>query len=142
MPTPPVTDKPANDADKDAAFVLRKLFPAPELLAIIILLLGILVTAGLWHDARKDAHAALRKEFDFEVDQIAQLIEKRMATYEQVQRGVQAFLLGSLDVNSDDFRLYVESLRLPETYPGIQGIAISQVVRPDKRHHHEEAIRA
>lgn len=51
-----------------------------------------------------------------------------MATYEQVLRGTQAHLLGSAKAGYKDFSLYVESLRLNEKYPGIQGIALVEIV--------------
>lgn len=113
-----------------------------ELLAILIFLLGLFTTAALWKNAQDDARSVLRTEFDFQVRQTARGIEERMATYEQVQRGAQAFLLGSSAIRRDDFRLYVESLQLHKTYPGIQGIAISQVVPSAERQSHEELVRA
>lgn len=141
MTSPDVTDTGTGKPDNVKPAPPDKLFLAPELLAALIFLLGLLTTIGLWSNAQNDARSALQTEFDFQVRQTARHIEERMATYEQVQRGAQAFLLGSPDVRREDFRLYVESLRLEDTYPGIQGIAISKIVHSSDRQAHEESVR-
>ncbi len=51
-----------------------------------------------------------------------------MATYEQVARGTQAHMMGTLDIGREDFRLFVDSLRLQEKFPGIQGLALIEVI--------------
>ncbi|MFC7513565.1 CHASE domain-containing protein [Herbaspirillum sp. GCM10030257] len=141
MTSPDVTDAGAGKPDNVKPSSADRMFLAPELLAALIFLLGLLTTIGLWRNAQNDARSALQTEFDFQVRQTSRHIEERMATYEQVQRGVQAFLLGSPDIRREDFRLYVESLRLQDTYPGIQGIAISKIVHSADRQAHEESVR-
>ena len=104
----------------------------PLILALLVFALLLAVTFGAWHAAEEERVNSTTVEFDFQVRQAVRRIEQRMATYEQVQRGAQAFLLGSMAVNSKDFRFYVESLRLAEKFPGIQGIALVAHFTPDQ----------
>jgi len=130
------------ESGKGTSILRNKVFLSAEVLAVVIFFLGIVTTMALWKDARNKDQTVLHTEFNFQARQTAKRIEERMATYEQVERGVQAFLLGSPDIRREDFRLYVKSLRLEETYPGIQGIAISQLVLPSDRVTHESVVRA
>jgi PAS domain S-box-containing protein len=113
----------------------------PLLIAAIVFLVSLLATFGLWRNAQQQSEQALRSDFDFQVRQTARRIETRMATYEQTARAAQAFLLGSLDGRREDFRLFVESLRLDEKFPGIQGLAIAQAVPKGLLEQHIASIR-
>ncbi|NEX60602.1 CHASE domain-containing protein [Noviherbaspirillum galbum] len=112
----------------------------PFFIAAIVFLTSMLATFGLWKNGQQEAKRALQTDFDFQVRQTARRIETRMATYEQATRAVQAFLLGSLDVKRDDIRLFVESLHLQEKFPGIQGLAIVQVVPASMLQQHTNAV--
>jgi PAS domain S-box-containing protein len=114
---------------------------APVLLALLILLLSVIVTVVLWKDVRLQADRDMQDEFLFVARQHAGRIEERMATYEQVARGTQAFLLGRIDVPQDDFAQYVAGLRLEEKYPGIQGLAIARLIAPEALDAHVQAMR-
>ncbi|MFB9243037.1 CHASE domain-containing protein [Massilia antarctica] len=103
---------------------------AAFILALSIFLLAMIATGFAWHFARAELLASQEAEFAFETREMERRLEQRMATYEQVQRGTQAFLLGSMQVDSKDFRAYIASLKLDETYPGIQGIALVELLAP------------
>ena len=100
------------------------------MLALSVCALSLAVTFGAWRVAHVELDRNTQVEFEFQIRQTVRRIEQRMATYEQVERGTQAFLMGSMTVPKDDFRLYVETLRLAEKFPGIQGIALAALTRP------------
>jgi len=100
----------------------------PLLLALLIFVLALAATFGLWQAAQQQAEREVQTDFDFQVRQTTRRLEQRMATYEQVMRGTQAFLLGSLEVRRTDLREYIQALRLQEKFPGIQGLAIVQLI--------------
>ncbi|MEJ7806430.1 MAG: CHASE domain-containing protein, partial [Telluria sp.] len=104
--------------------------PAPLMLALCVFALSLAVMFGAWRVAEGELARNTQSEFDFQVRQTVRRIDQRMDTYEQVERGVQAFLLGSMAVPKEDFRLYVASLRLAEKFPGIQGLALAALVPP------------
>jgi PAS domain S-box-containing protein len=103
------------------------------ILALLVFALSLAVTFVAWRAADAEVDNGAQSEFDFEVRQAVRRIEQRMATYEQVERGTQAFLLGSMSVKGDDFRQFVEMLRLAEKFPGIQGIALVVLKQPAPR---------
>ena len=103
---------------------------APLLLSLCVFTLSLAVTFGAWRMAEVELAANTQTEFDFQIGEAVRRIEQRMAAYEQVERGTQAFLLGSMAVTEDDFRNYVASLRLAEKFPGIQGVALAALTRP------------
>jgi PAS domain S-box-containing protein len=115
---------------------------APLLMATAIFLLSLAATFALWKSATSQAEQALRTDFEFQSRQTARLIERRMATYEQVARGVRAFLLGSMDVDRKNYRDFIASLMLQEKYPGIQGLALVKVINPDGLDKHVSDLRA
>ena len=115
---------------------------APLLLALAILVLSLAATFLAWRSASESVTRERQAEFAFQTRQTVKRIEQRMLTYQQVQRGTQAFLLGSMDVRRDDFRLFVASLRLEQNFPGIQGIALVRKLAPGQVAAHAAAMRA
>jgi CHASE1-domain containing sensor protein len=114
---------------------------APLVLALMIFLIAIIATVFAWHFARVELEDRQHEEFAFQARQMERRIEQRMGNYEQVQRGTRAFLLGSMKVDRKDFRDYIASLRLEETYPGIQGVALVELVMPADLEAHTAAQR-
>ena len=102
------------------------------ILALAVLLSALAATYSAWHEANQRLSAFQQTEFDYAVRQTVRRIEQRMAIYEQVERSTQAFLLGSMEVDEADFRLFVQSLRLDENFPGIQGVALSKLLAPSE----------
>ncbi|MES2757117.1 MAG: CHASE domain-containing protein [Pseudomonadota bacterium] len=101
-------------------------------LALATLLVALGATYSAWREADQQLLAFQQTEFDFEARQTVRRIEQRMSIYQQVQRSTQAYLLGSMEVDADDFRLFAQSLRLEENFPGIQGIALVKLLAPSQ----------
>lgn len=99
-----------------------------QILPLLVLAVSLVVTYQLWSSARNNAMQALQTQFDFRVRDIADDINKRMKTYEQVMRGVEGLFAHSGKVDRDEFRDYIDKLQLKESYPGIQGIRFVPVV--------------
>ena len=112
------------------------------LLPLVVLLLGLGITAAAWREARQVTHQETRRDFDFQVRRIETLLQQRMATYEQVLRGAQGFMRGRTGVDRGDFAGYIATLRLEESFPGIQGIAIAELIAPGGRSARVAAVRA
>ena len=114
----------------------------PRVLALITLLVSLAITVSFWYQAQSTRKEKVRAEFDLQARFQANQIVRRMNTYEQVLRGLKGRMNGSLDIRYEDFRNYVESLELGENYPGIQGIAISEIVLPAQLDAHAARLRA
>lgn len=112
-----------------------------SLLPWLVLILGLGSTFVLWQSARLDAAQALDAEFQLWVDKIAYSIEHRLKSHVQVLRGVVGLFEASEIVDRQEFRCYVEALRLQDNYPGIQGIGFAAFIPPDRKAEHEAAVR-
>ena len=95
----------------------------------------------LWRMARADALIRSQAVFGTETREITGNLSHRMKVYEQVLRGAQGLFSASHSVESDEFRIYVEQLRLNENYPGIQGLGFSLIVPPAQKEAHVAAVR-
>jgi PAS domain S-box-containing protein len=123
----------------------RKLFagrPGPIFLAILMLVVALGLTQVLWRNARNAVERNARADFDFRVRETVESIRQRMETYQQVLRGMRGFLNGSVTPDRAAFHDYVQSLRLEQHYPGIQGLGIAELVTPGQLPAHVAAIRA
>lgn len=133
-PTPPDTQVPTDlpitrigDGGEDATLSRRWLaWVMPPLLAAVLLC----ITFLYWQSGVRNAHAKRERNFEVAADQIASNIKDRMATYEMVLRGVKGYFEGSDQIDREEFQAYVAALRLPETRPGLRGVALVPLVSP------------
>ncbi|MGE5623224.1 MAG: CHASE domain-containing protein [Bacillota bacterium] len=65
-----------------------------------------------------------------------------MAIYEQVLHATVGLFHANKTVTRSQFRTFVDALRLSESYPGIQGIGFSVLLRPSALGRHISAVRA
>ncbi|WBS00970.1 CHASE domain-containing protein [Pseudoduganella sp. SL102] len=99
-------------------------------LALGTLCAGLAATALVWNGLREGHDREVRAEFDYRVRELQARIARRMATYQQVLRGAQAYALATPPLpGAAAFRTYVGTLQLRQDYPGIQGIGIALVER-------------
>ena len=77
-----------------------------------------------------DISADLENEFDFQVEEITRQITGRIQNYQQVLLGVRGLFAVSHETAREEFKTYVNTLRLKENYPGIQGVGFAQIVPP------------
>ena len=107
----------------------------------LILGAGILLSLGLWYDARVTSREKARVEFDFMLDQVARSIDGRIKSNVQVLRSVEGLFDSSDEVTRREFAAFVAALHLEELYPGIQGVGFSLAIPADRKSAHVEAIR-
>jgi len=113
----------------------------PLLLAAATLVLGLLFTFGVWRYVQMSSHDALLAEYDLQVDDKLTRIQRRMGTYEQILRSTRAMLDGNVRLSQDAFRRYVDELGLEDRYPGIQAVAIAELLSPAGRAAREAELR-
>jgi len=111
------------------------------LLSGLVLVLGLGITVGLWQTTREEAERALEEEFQFWADNVASGTTDRLNGYVSVLRGVVGLFDASISVSREEFRRYVEALRLEQRCPGIQGVRFSVFVPADQKAEHVAAVR-
>lgn len=82
------------------------------------------------------------KEFDEQSHLFISTIVKRLNQHEQILLGGVGLFNASTSVERDEWHDYVARLQLTKTYPGIQGIGFSQIIRPEELAAHTARVRA
>lgn len=107
----------------------RSQIPGRSLLLCTAVLSASLLLA--WQTARLiERHQQTR--FDNEVRRIESAIKERMNAYVQVLRGGRGMFEASTFVSRDDWRIYVEQLRLQDRYPGIRHMSFAPRITPEE----------
>ncbi|MFL6671715.1 MAG: CHASE domain-containing protein [Massilia sp.] len=73
---------------------------------------------------------------------MADAILQRTAVYEQVLRGAQGFLRGSVDIDRKEFAAYFSLLKLGEHFPGIEALGIASIIPPQQLAAHVASVRS
>lgn len=108
---------------------------------LLVLLTGLVAIYFLQNAAFNISRQIRQDEFDYQAREITLRIQQRLEAYEQVLRGVKGLYVASKSVERKEFRDYVRTLALAKDYPGIQGIGFSQIILPEDKAGHIEAIR-
>jgi len=115
---------------------------APLLMALLVFVLTLLVTFGAWSSAQRSAEAQLHEAFDYRTRDMGYAIGRRLLVYEQVLRGARGFLRGSVDLSRAEFADYYEVLRLDQSFPGLEALAVATLIPPGALAAHEDKVRA
>ena len=100
---------------------LQQYYPA---LLILIAILSFTIYA--WLGAVANYKIRANKLFEQRAFRVAEVIGKRMTDYAQILRGCQALFDASGKVTAREWKIYVQGLNIEESYPGIQGLAVSR----------------
>jgi PAS domain S-box-containing protein len=95
-------------------------------LPALVLAGGLGLTGALAWLAWRDAGAEAQRRFEAAAEETEARIGTRMQAYVAILRGTAALLSATSRMDRDTFAAYVERLRVPEFYPGVQGIGYSR----------------
>jgi signal transduction histidine kinase/CheY-like chemotaxis protein len=112
-----------------------------RLLAVLVVaLLGgtVMATALAAHAVRSDQE----HRFDSQTDRLDAALAERMTAYEQVLHGGLGLFLASEEVTQADWVRYVETLRIPERYPGFKSLSYAPAVPTDELDAYVAEVRA
>ena len=99
----------------------------------LVLLIALLLTGAATYYVWAQARARDRIRFETSVQRTQDNIDIRLENYVTLLRGGAGLFAASEKVTRDEFRAFVERLRLPEHYPGMQGIGFTVRVQPEER---------
>jgi PAS domain S-box-containing protein len=106
------------------------------------MLIGLLVTFGIWHLSNRDITSSTQDRFDIRAAQIVTAVEQRMHAYEQVLRGGVGLFRTSATITRQQWHEYVENANMSKNYPGIQNMAVDFPIAAAQKRAHIAAIRA
>lgn len=117
-----MTDFPEDGHPAPATRALPVRAHLDKWLPLLVLALALALTLHSWRREALTAERALQHDFDFHVEEAMGLVEQRLADYQQVLHGAHGLFAASISVERDEFRRYVDALRLQQSHPGIQDI--------------------
>jgi PAS domain S-box-containing protein len=110
--------------------------------AWVVLALSFLITALAWSISDSAIRAKAAERFQFQTQDIATAIERRLMTYATALRGGTGLFEATGAVTRDQWHRYVQALRLQENFPGIQGLGFTRMIAPEDLERHLADIRA
>jgi CHASE1-domain containing sensor protein len=108
----------------------------------VLLLCSIVLTIVGWYVSRNHLREKTRNRFEYGISNIESAIGVRMSAYEQVLRSAVGFFNASDTVTRADWKRYVQTLRLQQFYPGIQGLGFTIRLFPNEVEGFTKKIRA
>jgi len=112
-----------------------------QLLPCLVLVASLTATYFLWKSSAQDGLQVLSVKFNDHAVNIANEINMRIKSYEQVLLGVDGFFSHARVVDRSEFHKYVARLRLKETSPSIRSIRFMQIVPEEAKERHIEDVR-
>ena len=86
------------------------------------------ITGVLYQNARLDAVQDAQVNFNAQVRELINSIDRRMQTYVQVLYGVQGLFASSNNVTRAEFSIYMAGQQLNQRFPGIHGVGYMPLV--------------
>jgi diguanylate cyclase (GGDEF)-like protein/PAS domain S-box-containing protein len=108
-------------------WLLRALGRRP-VLPLAVAVAGVAATAVLAGQLRAEGAARDREHLDAEAAQAVQRLEGRLEAYEDVLLGGAALFGASEGVTADEWRGFVEGMRVAQRYPGFRSVGYAAVV--------------
>ena len=111
-------------------------------LPLLVIMAGLLLTAVQYQGFKDRENEVLQARFRLQATQVADGLERQLATTADLLRGVAGLFASSDVVDRHEFRTYVQGLDLETNYPGIQGIGYIERIPPAALASHEARVRA
>ena len=113
-------------------FEARPAFNAKALaVAVLAALVASLIPALYWVSRNQLANQDLRSTIMLESSHIKYLLANQFNSFELIARSVKGFIDGSENVNSGEFKAFVNSLNLRSISPGLQGVGFAKFFSGD-----------
>jgi PAS domain S-box-containing protein len=110
--------------------------------SILLLLLPLGLTFYVWKLASVSAFQRSEAKFQTLAIESEKALEHRLSSYENALRGAAGFVQGSQNVSRDEWRTYVETMRVREYFPGVRGVGWIRSVPAEELDAYESTIQA
>lgn len=111
-------------------------------LTILVLLVALSITYLVWHDSQRAVNVSQNERFSLQSDQVLELIQGRMSSYQHVLLGFTGLFAVSRNVSREEFAGYYRTLNLRENFPGMAGVGYVLHISGDDISAHSTSMRA
>lgn len=105
-------------------------WPSLVSMPVLVLLIGFLTTAAITLQLRHTIEEREAERFDRLASDHVSAIRDKLETHIALLRGGAGLIASDGRTSRAEFETFVERLRLPRYYPGVQGIGFARMVRP------------
>lgn len=112
------------------------------LLSLTVLVMLLAVTGVAWQQATSSATSRADLGFQAEANGLQAIITSELEGYIKALQGARGLFAASSEVERDEWKAYIDSLRLSQNYPGMQGLGFVQMVSPAQKAAHLAEIRS
>jgi len=117
-------------------------FQKKTLQAWFVLCMGLLLSVSVSFYVKETIRQDAVKHFSFIADQLSFKVEERLNAYALVLKSAASLFHASDFIDRNEWKVYVQSLRLDNYFPGNLGLAYNQIIPSETLQKHIETIRA
>lgn len=110
--------------------------------ALIVFATLMIATLWSWNTAKQRSREDINRTLSSRVQDSSSTLQERMRAYEEILRAGSGLFMASDQVDSEEWKKYVNIFDLRQRYPGILGLGFVQVIAPNQLTAHTEAVRA
>ena len=111
-------------------------------IALVILIIGIILTVGVTCFTYLDEEKQANQEFSLICNEITSKIETRLNAHAQLLRSGAAYFGASDTITRHDWKEFIEKSTIEKNLPGIQGVGFSYIVPKSQLQQHIQHIRS
>ncbi|GAA3919453.1 CHASE domain-containing protein [Litoribacillus peritrichatus] len=98
----------------------------------LVVSLSLLLTLAAWYISKTQTEEKLQQRFEFQSQQLLDLISERMSRYEDALRAGVAAINAQKGADVNMWKRFSETLHIHKSYPGINGIGVIYYISPNK----------
>lgn len=131
-------NKPFDQAIKTLSTAL---FKRGMIVAWLTLIASLVITIYAWYSTKNSIEQETRDRFESRTNEISTAIKERMHDYEQILKGGVGLFNSSGNVTRLEWKDYIKTLNIDESYPGILGIGFSKLILKEEKERHIKEVR-
>ncbi|MDH4028693.1 MAG: CHASE domain-containing protein [Nitrospirota bacterium] len=101
-----------------------------KLRPVAVLAAGIIISLLLWRFSSDYFFKKEQERFEFEAKEIILNLSNKLRLNGTILEGGEGLFTASERVTRREWKSYIQSLRLKDQYPGIQGVGFAKCIRP------------
>lgn len=109
--------------------------------ALVVLLLGLVLTFVAVHQTQKNAKDIANQDFESNGNDIKLKLDARLKAHALLLRSGAAFFAASDTVTQEEWKKFIESIKISRNLPGIQGVGYSLIIPKNQLKQHIKSFR-
>jgi CHASE1-domain containing sensor protein len=111
-------------------------------IAFAVLVLGLIITGFAWYFAKQKVDQEAKEHFNEQALKAKNSLDNRIQVYLDTFQAARGFWNANHgNVNYEQWKIFADSLRLQERYPGINGIGFIRYVQNSEKTAYEQRVR-